>query len=187
MFLHEKGNTMAASRKPRKAVAGKRDPFAGLEQIPEDDRWIVKALYATRLVAGKKVTPQGVYAELLQGRKQEEEAAAEEKKKRQAEWAAQRQEDAKEDVEHCLQRLAECRDMLRRIEDNPSGYGGERGEIEHDTLARLIRLDIKETGTKLEQALCDLGVIPENEHGAWFNLEELKSQMPKAEKAEARP
>jgi len=178
---------MAAARKPRKAVAGKRDPFAGLEQIPEDDRFVVKALYSVRRTAGKKVTPQGVYAELLQRRAEEEKAAEEEKRKRAAACAAQRQASAKEDVDCCLRRLAECRDALHHIEDHPHGVGGARGELENDTLARLLRLDMWEAGQKLEQALCDLGVIPEQEHGGWFTMDELKSEMPKVEAAEARP
>ncbi len=160
-----------------KKVAKRVDPFAG---IPEAERKDVEMAAAMSVYMGKKpMAMQEVWAIIQARRLREEEEKAEGERQRvnsAREWAI-------EQLAPALGRLATCRDTVGAIEDDLDSMS----YIDHQDMAGFIRLAIEDAGAKLEQALCDLGFILDQEHGHF--VQNLKSRLvkmePKPEEEEA--
>lgn len=141
----------------------KRDSYAG---IPAKHRNRVTAFRTLLSVSGENISPQEAYLKIAAGWKEQEE-----KVRLEAEHnAAGIQESALEALRSALDKFAEARDVagaIERDQENASYF-------DHQTLSRFIRQNVTEAGNELEQALCDLGLIPDSDNG--FFVEKLKRQ-----------
>lgn len=156
----------------------KQASYAG---IPAKERARVKRLlnlYAGGLdvlggVPGAPSTPQEVWKSLTDH------------------WERRREEEKKKSLEAEEQRIASVRyDSLQDIKRALDAFScavGIAHAIERDNqkhfdyqdLGRFARLCLKEGGQKLEQALCNLGIIPESDCPLFVD-DELKSHWLKA-------
>ena len=78
---------------------------------------------------------------------------------------------ALDDLPKALDILTEAAELTKASEDDDTAFDAH-------TLARCARLLIHEAGEKFEQALCNLGMIPEDDWSRFAG--DLKSDMPKA-------
>lgn len=121
-------------------------------------------------------TPQEAWAALNEhwAKQREEEQA---KKDKAAKDRAERvRELALKALESALRRFSMCRDLAEAIEDS-NGY---QTYLPHEEMAGFVLLGIQKAGEELEQALCNLGLIPEDNCGLFVG-DELKSEGVKFE------
>jgi len=78
--------------------------------------------------------------------------------------------EARAAFEPALSKLVEALDLATAIEEDKQDY------LPPETLARCIRLIVWEAGEELEQALCDLGLVPEDDCSRF--VDDLKSRIP---------
>ena len=111
---------MAASRKPRKAVASKRDPvaraFSAYQSIPNEWRKAIAEIVAMEQVEGRKVSPTKLYAKVAADEKQRADEIERKRAQEQAEEAALRARNAIQKVSD-LGKDGPISDDVRRMLD----------------------------------------------------------------------
>ncbi len=143
--------------------------------IPEGDLKYVAQIRGFMISCGKiNATNEQAYRHVLKERQRSAakdiETAAELAKEQEARQIEIREE-ALEALHSALGKLAQARDTARAIETDQENAN----YFDHQTLARFARMAIVEGGTELEQALCDLGLIPEETLCGYFG-DNLKRQ-----------
>jgi len=154
---------MATRSKARKSASRKTRNGDSYKGIPADKRKQVALTVRLLRATGKQTTPGKVYLGIAQ-----DEAAQATQKEERAKEARQR---ALDDLPKALDMLADAAEITRASEADDTG-------LDAQILARCARLMIHEAGGKFEQALCNLGMIPEDDWSRFAG--DLKSQVPKA-------
>lgn len=158
--------------------------FAG---IPVKERNRVKTLMhfnaAAALTMGSSRedprTPQEVWA-YLNGHWKNQREEREKKAQQEAnERAARRKEHAFSELKEALDLIHSAVDIAGSIEREEDSY------FDTMELGRFARLCIENAGKKMEQGLCDLGIIPESESPRFLEVD-LKSRWLKAPEEEQK-
>jgi hypothetical protein len=143
-----------------------------LKGIPKQHHRAIRAYLGISLgMGGKQLSPQEAYKALQAQWKDEAEQAEQRKQEQQAEAEKNRADDAKQEADRAIRKLAHVRDFLLDME-----RGGHDLFCLEDA-AMFARALLAEAGAQLEQALFTLGVVegtdgPKGGEG-WF-VESLK-------------
>jgi hypothetical protein len=162
---------MATRSKARKSASRKTRNGDSYKGIPADKRKHVALTVGLVRAAGKRTTPGDVYLQMAQDEAAKAEHEAERAEQRTGELLGK----ARTAFEPALSKLVEAWDLATAIEGDKQHY------LPPETLARCIRLMVWEVGEELEQALCDLGLVPEDDFPRFVG--ERKSRLPQEARA----
>lgn len=144
---------MAARTKGSKNGKAKRDDFAGIPKAHHEAvrRRIQLAgvnVIINRHAAPKIPTPAAAYRALLHDQRRGRERERDEDNKRQHERFRVRAED-----------LREALVKLNHVEEFALAMAGGHVDLEPDALGHFMRLAIHDAGAKIEEVLCDFGIV----------------------------
>lgn len=139
----------------------KKNAYAG---IPANMRKKIIAIMEIDRGIGR--TPREVYGLIVQHQKEQ----AEEKEREARERSERNRQETIDTLTDAISKLSEARDVAYAIErgDKFTGY------FDPQSLGMFARLAITEAGSELEQALCNLGLIPAQPKVGGFFVNELK-------------
>jgi hypothetical protein len=139
-------------------MSAKRISYKGIPAKARKDVQKLRDFYM-RIGAGK--TPQQLYQDIVhnQTRKAKDEAMASEERARRS--AEEVRKSAIRALKPALGRLSLCGEIVRAIHDEHKGLS----YLDYHDMAGLVELAISDAGAKLEKALCDLGLVPEEDFG----------------------
>jgi hypothetical protein len=155
----------------------KRNGRTSYKGIPAEHRERVARIRVLRGDSGEHMTPQAVYRDLVAGwkmqvadkRKKEVEERRDVERRR-----SEALKEAKGAFGPAIADLADTRDLIEMLAK------GDAGGFCQESFARFAGLSLCDAAARIEQALCDLGLIEEDNHGGYFHSHqnELKRQVP---------
>jgi len=154
----------------------KRNGRTSYKGIPAEHWERVAAIRVLRGESGEHMTPQAVYRDLVAGWKMQ--AADKRKKEVEERRDVERRrsealKEAKGVLGPAIADLVDTRDLIDNLAK------GDGGGFCHESVARFAGLSLRDAAKRIEQALCDLGLIEEDDYGGYFtDGGKLKSQVP---------
>jgi hypothetical protein len=116
------------------------------------------------LANGKPIDDQKAYQMVLEQRRFTAARLAKGRSEKEAEektWKREKRESAIKTLQHELMNLSEVRCLLMQMEDGGDGY------FTMEALSTFARATLADAGTKIEQAIYDLGLHDGKKYG-WF-------------------